>query len=181
MRGYFGIGAEGISKPMNVGTLFRTAHAFDASFIFTVNAQYARREGARADTSDAPGHVPLYSFPDVASMRLPQGCRLVGVELTDDAVELPSFRHPTAAAYVMGPERGSLSPALVARCAFVVKIPMRFCVNLGVAGAIVMYDRLISLGRFAPRPVAAGGPTETLTPHVHGGPVLRHLWGARED
>ena len=31
-RGYFGIGAEGISKPMNLGALMRTAHAFGASF-----------------------------------------------------------------------------------------------------------------------------------------------------
>ena len=31
MRGYFGIGVEGISKPMNLGSLFRTAHAFGAS------------------------------------------------------------------------------------------------------------------------------------------------------
>ncbi len=36
MRGYFGIGAEGISKAMNVGSLFRSAHAFGASFMFTV-------------------------------------------------------------------------------------------------------------------------------------------------
>jgi hypothetical protein len=37
---------------------------------------------------------------------------------------------------------------------------MKFCVNVGVAGAIVMYDRLISMGRFAPRPVSAGGPRD---------------------
>ena len=30
MKGYFGIGVEGISKAVNVGTLFRTAHAFGA-------------------------------------------------------------------------------------------------------------------------------------------------------
>lgn len=175
MRGYFGIGAEGISKPMNAGSLFRTAHAFGADFIFTVKAVYHRREGGKSDTSDSPGHLPLYHFPDIASMTLPVGCRLVGVELTDDAVELPSFRHPQAAAYVLGPERGSLSPELTERCAFVVKIPTRFCVNLAVAGAIVMYDRMLSLGQFARRPVAAGGPTEGVAAHVHGGPVLRHL------
>ncbi|MEX2009990.1 MAG: TrmH family RNA methyltransferase, partial [Dongiaceae bacterium] len=28
MRGYFGIGVEGISKPMNLGNLMRSAHAF---------------------------------------------------------------------------------------------------------------------------------------------------------
>ena len=113
MRGYFGIGVEGISKAMNAGSLFRTAHAFGASFLFTINAAYSRREGGQADTSDAPGHVPLYHFPDLASLTLPQGCRLVGVELTEDAIDLPSFRHPLNAAYVLGPERGSLSPALV--------------------------------------------------------------------
>jgi hypothetical protein len=28
------------------------------------------------------------------------GCRLVGVELLDEAIDLPSFRHPLRAAYV---------------------------------------------------------------------------------
>ena len=43
MRGYFGIGAEGISKPMNLGNLIRSAHAFDASLVFLVDAQYTAR------------------------------------------------------------------------------------------------------------------------------------------
>ena len=34
MRGYFGIGAEDINKAMNVAALMRTAHAFNASFVF---------------------------------------------------------------------------------------------------------------------------------------------------
>ena len=38
MRGYFGIGVEGINKPFNVGNLFRSAHAFGASFVFTLAA-----------------------------------------------------------------------------------------------------------------------------------------------
>ena len=58
MKGYFGIGVEGISKAVNVGTLFRTAHAFGASFVFTVRAQYNRREGGHVDTSDTPRSVP---------------------------------------------------------------------------------------------------------------------------
>src|SRR3546814_17824884 len=88
----------------------------------------------------------------------------------DDSIGLPSFRHPLRVAYVLVPERGSLSPELVARCAHVVKIPTRFSINLSLAGALVMYDRLISLGRFAPRPGRPGGPTESLPPHVHGQP-----------
>ena len=43
----------------------------------------------------------------------------------------------------------------------------------GRAGAIVMYDRIISLGRFPGRPVAPGGPVAPPPPHVRGAPVRR--------
>ena len=58
-------------------------------------------------------HVPLWRFPDVEALGLPQHCVLVGVELLDDATDLPSFRHPVNAAYVLGPERSGLSPAML--------------------------------------------------------------------
>jgi tRNA G18 (ribose-2'-O)-methylase SpoU len=177
MRGYFAIGAEGISKAMNVGSLMRSAHAFGASFLFTVAAAYPRGKGRASDTSDAEGHVPLYAFPDVASLVLPRGCALVGVEISDEAVELPSFHHPRCAAYVFGPERGSLTAEMAGRCDYLVRIPTQFSLNVGIAGAIVMYDRVMSLGRFAHRPVRAGAPTEPLAAHVFGAPAFRRRSG----
>jgi tRNA G18 (ribose-2'-O)-methylase SpoU len=156
-RGYFGIGAERISKALNLGNLMRSAHGFGASFTFTIGATYQALE-ARADTSKGALHLPHYNWQSPAELVLPAGCRLVGVELLDEAIDLPSFQHPRAAAYILGPEKGSLSPALVARCDYVVRIPTSFCVNLAMAGAIVMYDRVRSLGRFAPRPIGEGGP-----------------------
>ncbi len=161
---------------MNAGNLFRSAHAFGASFIFAIGGSYSAAAQA-SDTSDAPSHVPFYSFADAESMRLPAGCKLVGVELLDEAIDLPSFRHPLRAAYVLGPERGSLSPRLVARCDHVVKIPTRFCINVAVAGAIVLYDRKISFGRFAARPVSPNTMPEPLPLHVHGGPIFRRRSG----
>lgn len=172
MRGYFGIGVEGISKEMNLGNLFRSAHAFGAGFVFTVGAAFNPKR-AKSDTSDAPGQVPLYQFPDAARLTLPQGCRLVGIELLDDAEDLPSFHHPRRAAYVLGPERGRLSPEMVARCDYLVRIPTRFSINVATAGAIVMYDRVKSLGRFARRPVAEGGAPEPMPAHVAGAPKRR--------
>ena len=158
---------------MNVGALLRTAHAFGASFVFTVGAATDGVDFGTADTSSVARSVPLYRFPDTAALSLPAGCRLVGVELLDEAVDLPSFRHPRQAAYILGPERGSLSADLSARCDFLIRIPTRFAVNLSVAGAIVMYDRLISFARFAARPVAPGGPNDPLPVHIHGRPVFR--------
>ena len=172
MRGYFGIGADGISKAMNLGNLMRIAHAFGASFIFTVGTP-VRLSDAQSDTSRAPGHVPLYRFKSAAELRLPQGCVLVGVEIADDAIDLPSFKHPPRAAYVFGAERMSLSPGVMARCAHVVRIPTRFSINVGMAGAIVMYDRLIAGGGFPARPLRPGGPLELPPQHKWGAPVIR--------
>ena len=79
------------------------------------------------------------------------------IELTDDAVMLPTFRHPPQAAYILGPEKGNLSDETLARCAHVVKIPTKFCINVSLAGALVMYDRHLSMGGYAPRPIMPGG------------------------
>ena len=173
MRGYFGIGVEGISKPYNVGNLFRTAHAFGASFVYTVNARYTRSEGKKIDTSDATGQMPFYSFPTMEDMLLPRGCQLVGIELTDDAIEMPSFRHPAQAAYILGAERIGLSAQMIDRCDYIIKIPTRFSLNVGIAGALVMYDRMLSYGKFAERPVRSGGPTDGKPEHRHGKPIFR--------
>jgi tRNA G18 (ribose-2'-O)-methylase SpoU len=156
-RGYFAIGAERISKALNLGNLMRSAHGFGASFTFTIGATYQALE-ARSDTSKGAQHVPHYNWTSVGELALPQGCRLVGVELLDRAIDLPSFAHPLRAAYVLGPERGSLSTELLERCDYLVRIPSSFCLNLAIAGAIIMYDRARSLGRFPDRPVREGGP-----------------------
>jgi tRNA G18 (ribose-2'-O)-methylase SpoU len=160
MRGFFGIGAEDISKPMNLGALMRTAHAFGASFTFSVSAAPSIRVAYHSDTSKSASHVPYYQWDGVGEMKLPRGCKLVGIELTEDAVDLPSFHHPQAAAYVLGGEARDLSPEMQARCSHIVKIPTRFCINLSLAGALVMYDRMLAIGGFPPRPVVPGGPPE---------------------
>jgi len=178
MRGFFGIGVEGLSKPMNAGNLFRSAHAFGASFVFTIDSVYARNL-SKSDTSKTPEHLPFYQYDSVEELTLPDKCGLIGIELTDDAIDLPSFHHPLRAAYVLGRERGSLSPALVARCDSVVKIPTKFCINVAVAGAVVMYDRLISRGRFARRPVGSIADAEAPEAHIHGGPVIRSGTGVK--
>ena len=184
-RGYVGIGAEGVSKSANVGALLRTAHAFNAAFCFLVGTGFDARAGRSADTADTPAHVPLWRFDSPAEIRLPERCVLVGVELLDDAAELPSFRHPLNAAYVLGPERSGLSPAMLAQCRHVVRIPTRFALNLAVAGALVLYDRLLQHGRFAERPVHSGGAeTGPPVPSCHGDPMFRRhhpTWRARPD
>jgi tRNA G18 (ribose-2'-O)-methylase SpoU len=128
-----------------------------------------------SDTSDAAGHLPVYQFAGVEDLRLPQGCELVAVEITEDAIDLPSFRHPARAAYVFGSERLSLSQPVLDRAAHVIRIPTRFSINVGMAGAITLYDRLLTHGRFAERPLLAGGPAadDIPPPNRWGAPITR--------
>jgi tRNA G18 (ribose-2'-O)-methylase SpoU len=159
-----------------MGALLRTAHAFGAGFCFAIGAGFDARAGRRADTADTPAHVPLWKFDRPEALQLPHGCKLVGIELLPDAPDLPSFRHPLNAAYVLGPERAGLSPALLKSCDHVVRIPTRFALNLAVAAALVLYDRLLQHGRFPARPVASGGtapPPVAPTGSRHGAPVFR--------
>lgn len=158
MRGYFGIGVEGISKAYNLGAVLRTAHSFGASFAFTIDAYHTVRDVKKTDTSRSSIHLPFYEWDNPSEFVLPKGCQLVGIELTDDAVDLPSFRHPLNCAYVLGPEEGSLSEAMQAKCKHIVKIPTKFCINVSLAAALTLYDRTISLGGYPERPVRPGGP-----------------------
>jgi tRNA G18 (ribose-2'-O)-methylase SpoU len=183
-RGYFGIGVEGVSKSANVGALLRTGHAFDAAFCFTIGAGWDPRAARLADTSHTQLHVPMWRFATLADLSLPRGCSLVGIELLDDAIALPSFRHPLNAAYVLGPERAGLSRGLQARCNHIVRIPTRFALNLAVAGALVLYDRLLQHGRFSDRPVGTMAEPEPLERTGHGAPRFRRTipdWMSESD
>lgn len=158
MRGYFGVGVEGISKSYNLGAVLRTANAFGASFAFTIGATHKALEVRRTDTSRADMHMPFYEWDSPDDLVLPRGCQLVGVELTEESIELPSFRHPTNCAYILGPEKGNLSDYMQERCDFMVQIPTKFCVNVSLAAALTIYDRTLMMGGYPDRPVKVGGP-----------------------
>jgi hypothetical protein len=156
-RGYFAIGAERMSKALNLGNLMRSAHGFGASFTFTVGATYRALE-AHADTSKSQLHVPHYNWPSLEDMALPQGCKLVGVELIDNAIDLPSFRTLTGRLRVRPRARLAVDKPL-ARCDHA--HPDQLCINVAMAGAIVMYDRtrparLPSVRRAKAAPIPSG-------------------------
>ena len=69
IRGYFGIGVESLSKPMNLGALQRTAHAFGAAFTFSVSAAPKIRVLHHADTAKSDLHVPWYLWDTIDDMQ----------------------------------------------------------------------------------------------------------------
>lgn len=178
MRGYFGIGIDSVSKAGNVGNLIRTGHSFGASFVFAVRPKRFVHNNelvtkSRPDTSKSEGQLPFYVYDGAADIVLPRGCRMVGIEMTDEAIDLPSFKHPLQAVYMLGGERNSLSPEILALCDDVIKIPTKFSLNVATAGAIVMYDRMRTLGGYPDRPLMDGNLPKEKQAHHHGGPISR--------
>lgn len=140
-RGYFGIGIYHPKTTENVGTLWRSAHNFGADFIFTVGARYYKQP---SDTTKATRHVPLYHYTDIADLKahMPLGAELVFVEQAPGATELRSFSHPEAAVYVLGAEDYGV-PEGEMRGYRQVAIATPLCINVAVAGSIVLYDRVV--------------------------------------
>lgn len=140
--GFFGVGAWRVRHHENVGSLWRTAATFDASFLAVVDGSYRPRA---SDTTHAPNRIPLHHYADVDDLvaHLPLGCRLVGVEMDEHAVPLDRYTHPRAALYLLGEESKGLEPEVLARCDETVMIPSPrpWSINVAVAGSIVVADR----------------------------------------
>ena len=139
MRGYCGIGIYGTKTAANVGTLWRSAGLMGASFIFTVGRRYPKQA---SDTIKAWKHIPLWNYESLDDLRTPFDCPLIGVEQVAQSRPLPTFRHPERAVYLLGAEDTGLPDAVIDRCHSIVEIPSDRCLNVAVAGSIVLYDRL---------------------------------------
>lgn len=136
----FAIGVDHPKHEVNIGTLWRSAFCLGAAMLFTIGRRYERQHG---DTVKAWRHVPLLHFRDVEDYRahVPFGWPTVGVEIGRAATDLREFHHPREVVYLLGAEDHGLTNEAAALCKELIVIPSRFCLNVAVAGSIVMYDR----------------------------------------
>jgi len=141
-RGYFGMGIYHVKNKINIGTLWRSADIFGASFIFTIGKRY-KKQGS--DTKKTYRHIPLWHFLTYEEFKryIPYNCQVICIELSDKAISLNQFAHPERAIYLLGAEDGGL-PIEILKSHKTIQIPTikSFCLNVSTAGSIVMYDRL---------------------------------------
>lgn len=141
-RGYFGIGIYHGKTEANIGTLMRSAQCFGASFIYTIGKRYHRQA---SDTMNAMNALPCYNYRTLSELldNNPIGCRLIGVELAEGAREVGQYSHPQRAIYLLGAEDHGIPPKELARCHEIIQVPdTSRCLNVSVAGSIVMFDRI---------------------------------------
>jgi tRNA G18 (ribose-2'-O)-methylase SpoU len=144
VRGYFGIGIQNVKTEMNVGTLWRSASIMGASFIFTIGRRYKKQA---SDTMASWRHIPLYNYETFEEFykSLPYDCQLVGVELDETSVPVMQFKHPERCIYLLGAEDIGLSKEAIEKCHKIVQLPGDYCMNVSVAGSIIMYDRNLKI------------------------------------
>ncbi|NRD19526.1 RNA methyltransferase [Winogradskyella eckloniae] len=143
---FFGIGIQNGKTPENLGVLWRSAQNLGASFIFTIGNRYAKQA---CDTHNAVKSMPYFHYDTFKDFynNIPKGARLVGVELTEDAVPLETFHHPRRCVYLLGAEDHGLSKEAIEKSHFLIKFQSQLSLNVSVAGSIVMYDRGIAKPR----------------------------------
>ena len=156
----FAIGIDHPKREVNVGTLWRSAFCLGASMIFIVGQRY-RTLGQGGDTVKAWRQIPLLNFRtwDEYRTAAPFGWTPIGIEIGRSATDLRKFHHPKEAVYILGSEDGGLTNDAAELCKELVVIPSRYCLNVSVAGSIVMYDRAAK--KFTPEPAEA---KPTMTP-----------------
>lgn len=140
-RGYYGIGIVGAKTAANVGTLWRSAAILGAAFIFTAGKRFPRQA---SDTIKAWRHVPMFEFDSAEDLleHVPYACVPVAVELAEEARPLAAYSHPDRACYILGAEDGGIPRRVLDQCRDVLVIPGEHCLNVAVAGSIVLYDRV---------------------------------------
>ena len=139
-RGFFGIGVENVKTEANIGTLWRSAMVLGAAFIFTIHRRYSLQRG---DTTKSWRHIPLLHYDTLESFvaGMPHDSSLIGIEQDEQAQDLSRFVHPARAVYVLGAEDRGLSKEMQRLCSRLVAISAPLCLNVAVAGSIVMWHR----------------------------------------
>ena len=140
-RGYFGIGCFHLKNGLNYGTLFRSAQIMGASYVFLIGRRFKRQA---SDTMKSWRHMPVFEYESITDLKnnLPYDCRLIGVELINEAKPIYDYTHPQRACYILGAEDSGLSKEVLNSCHDIIILPGERSMNVSVAGSIVMYDRL---------------------------------------
>jgi tRNA G18 (ribose-2'-O)-methylase SpoU len=140
MRGYFGIGIYDAKHSVNIGTLWRSAYMFGASFIFTIGKRYKKQA---SDTYKSIRHIPLYNYSDFSNFyeNMPYDCQLIGIEKTEKSTPINNFLHPQRCIYLLGAEDSGLPNLIMEKCKHTIHIDTERSLNVSVAGSIVMFDK----------------------------------------
>lgn len=149
VQGYYAIGVYNAKTEHNIGTLWRSAYIMGAAYIFTVGKRYKKQT---SDVVKTWARIPYFHYDTIEDLleNIPYDCRLIGIELTDEAQWLHDFDHPQRAIYLLGSEDQGLPETVLKRCQALIKLPGNSSLNVAVTGSILCYDRAAKMGNDLP-------------------------------
>jgi tRNA G18 (ribose-2'-O)-methylase SpoU len=140
----FHVAIENLAHDFNIGSVVRTANAFNAAAVHVVGRRRWNRRGAMVTDR----YLDVVHHPDAGALatwaaRQPEGpLPLIGVDNPPGAVPLETFPLPRRCVLVFGQESAGLSPAAADACEVVVAVAQfgsTRSINVGAAAAIAMH------------------------------------------
>ena len=136
------IAIENIERDFNMGTIVRTANAFNVSTIHIVGRRQWNKRGAMVTDRymNIEYHAGIQGF-----MSATEGSVIVGVDNIDGSHPLSQTALPKNTVLVFGSEGAGLSHTMIAKCQQLVAIEQfgsTRSINVGVAAGVVMYEWL---------------------------------------
>ena len=150
----FHVAVENWSHDFNIGSVVRTANAFNAAAVHVVGERRWNRRGAMV--TDRYQHVHHHpQVADLVTWARDAGLPLLGVDNLPGAVALETYDLPRACVLLFGQEGPGLSATARAACADVLSIAQygsTRSINAGAAAAIAMHAwvRRHGFGQFPP-------------------------------
>ncbi len=137
----FHVAVENFAHDFNIGSVVRTANAFNAAEVHIVGRRRWNRRGAMV--TDRYQHVRHHCDVEaLAQWARADGLVLLGVDNLPGAVALETYALPRRCVLLLGQEGPGLSPAAHAACADVLSIAQfgsTRSINAGAAAAIAMH------------------------------------------
>lgn len=135
------IGLSNPKSPSNVGAVMRASGCYQVDEVFYTGVRYARAAKFNTDTKSISQDIPLMGANCLLDV-IPEGAKIVCVDLVEGAIPLPEFEHPNNAYYIFGPEDGTITQEMIDRADSVVYVPTVGCMNLAASVNVLLYDRL---------------------------------------
>ena len=133
------VAIENWQHDFNIGTIVRSANAFNASAVHIIGRRHWNKRGAMATEKylHVFHHETIEDFIETM-----QGYSLIAIDNQPGAVELVKTNLPMKAVLIFGGEGPGISAAMAAQCEKMVCVEQfgsTRSVNVGVAAGIVLY------------------------------------------
>ena len=128
----------------------RSCGNFGAESIFYTGSRYPRARDLNPDlpkmSRNVSINIPVTGVDSLIEV-VPEGMKIICVELAENAESLTTYEHPPHAFYIFGPEDGTLTQEIIDKADAVVYIPTVGCLNLAASVSVLLYDRSVKLPR----------------------------------